>query len=203
VEKHCDYLGQLTPPFITSFSEDDDNLPMWNTYGANGLGVAIGIEKVSFKERFTEWSCCSYTEKYFKWFVHRYVEEIYDLISYDESKGWKLDGALIFNQLNSLLSSLKHNAYEYEKEWRLIQSLSKTGDSKEIKYQEVNGLLKPYIEHAFEKSILKEIVIGPCANLDLAKQSLSDLLEQKGFTTKEGDDHYLNLRGSEVPFRQI
>lgn len=203
-ERIATTFGQLTLPFITSFSENDDNLPMWNTYGANGLGVAIGLKKVGFKERFTAWSGCSYINKYFKWFMHKYVEEIYDNLSYVNSNKFVLKKPEIFNKLNSYLSSLKHNAYEYENEWRLIQSLQKNGNSKEIKYQEVNGLLKPYIEHGFEKSVLKEIVIGPCANLALAKQSLSDLLEQKGFSTKDCNDaNYVKVKGSEIPFRQI
>lgn len=203
-EKIATTDGQLTLPFIISFSKNDDNLPMWNTYGANGLGVAIGIKKVSFGEHYTDWSCCSYTEEYFRWFMQNYIIKIYEHLSYDSNRKWTLGNVKIFNQLNSLLSSLKHNAYEYENEWRLIQSLQKNSDLKEIKYQEVNGLLKPYIERGFEKSVLKEIVIGPCANLDLAKQSLSALLEQKGFSTKNSDDdNYVELKSSKIPFRQI
>lgn len=196
-------LGQLTRPFITSFSENDDNLPMWNTYGSNGLGVAIGIKKVDFKEYFTIWSQCSYTVENFRWAMKDYVKEIYEHLSYDNNNKWRLDKPEIFNRLNWYLSSLKHNAYEYENEWRLIQSLFKTESSKGVRFQEFNGLLKPYIEQEFVKSALKEIVIGPCANLDLAEKSLRAMVEQNGYSTNDGDDNYVKLKCSKVPFRQI
>lgn len=40
----CDDLRHRNAIFMTSFSENENNLPMWNMYGKNGNGVSIGFD---------------------------------------------------------------------------------------------------------------------------------------------------------------
>ena len=39
----CDDLRHRKAIFMTSFSENENSLPMWNMYGKNGNGVSIGF----------------------------------------------------------------------------------------------------------------------------------------------------------------
>ena len=40
----CDDLRHRNAIFMTSFSENENSLPMWNMYGKNGNGVSIGFD---------------------------------------------------------------------------------------------------------------------------------------------------------------
>jgi hypothetical protein len=207
-ENFATFHGMQTLPFITSFSDDSDNLPMWNTYGHDGKGVAIGIEKIKFDESKSgnpSWVRCIYEEKLLEDFFLLTIKEIYEMFDLRE-------GHIVFNGLpNSNLiakyfSTLKHFAYEYEQEWRLVKSYSSLDKNKEIKFQETNGLLKPYVEYKFPKSILKEVVIGPCSDMDISKKSLEMSLERVGYFVYDRDmdkDTYVSVKTSKIPYRHI
>ncbi|MDE5421806.1 DUF2971 domain-containing protein [Ancylomarina sp. DW003] len=181
-------------PYVTSLSENHDNLSMWNTYGENGRGVAIGIKK----ESIDRWIKCSYDREAFKSYMSSFIADLYEKISFVD--GFRYEDPALF--LGILYTSIKHSAYEYEKEWRIVKCAS-NGD---VEYQERNGLLKPYIEHNFEKNALKEIIIGPCAVTDkeLAKNSIEGLLQKVGYDAfDEEKENFVKVRKSEAPFRQI
>lgn len=189
-------------PFVTAFSKNPDSLPMWNTYGRNGTGVAIGIDK----EQISNITAVEYNKPSFKKKIVFEIEEIYNRLSVTE-KTIKIDGLLDFKKFTQTLCSLKDAAYEYEEEWRIIESVD-TGSNRlnRIKFQEFNGLLKPYIENVFSREILKEIWIGPCADLLLSLKSIKLCLHNSGYLTNKRDkdkSNYVRVELSKVPYRNI
>ena len=201
--------GFSTLPFVTSFSENSDNLPMWNTYGDNGNGVAIGIKKIDIEKLIGNenvekptWVKCVYDEIFLKSiFNNKIKNKLYNLFK-NTNSGLRTNGFII----SKYLCILKDPAYEYEQEWRLVKSCSKYDTEKKIKFQATNGLIKPYIEYKFPKFALKEIVIGPCANMELTTKSIEMLLEGVGYNVNKGDeknDNSVLVKNSKVPFRHI
>jgi hypothetical protein len=197
-------------PFITSFSKRRDSLPMWNTYADNGAGVAIGFRKSSLKKTQDNHPGCwdSYFEEcyYSETDLRKYFKEIcpriYKNIGTTNSRlSTNMD--LLFKDWARYFCSLKHRAYEYEKEWRLIRSCQEFCSFEIVKYQDKKGLLKPYVEYAFEKDALKEIIIGPCADKELAKKSVEMSLHKAGFGILPGKNYQVKVENSKAPFRQI
>ena len=207
------FHGIRTPPFITSFSEDDNNLPMWNTYGHNGMGIAIGIEKLELNNLTYEsntgypcWVKCIYQDKLLKDnFLQLIKKHIYNMFSL-RNDSLIIKGIPDFDGLAKYFSILKNFAYEYEREWRLVKSYSCMDSNKEIKFHESNGLLKPYVEHKFPKTILKEVILGPCLDRGISKKSLIMSLERAGFSTtklNENQENFVLVKCSEIPYRHI
>jgi hypothetical protein len=198
-------------PFITSFSENPNNLPMWNTYASGGMGVAIGIKK----DFVNEWDCdseygkptwgkCVYDKAFFSSCLNKNIDAFYKI--FENNKGnLRINGDIDFERISSFLSIYKNSAYEYEKEWRLIKYCSNSDYNKEIKFQEIDGLLKPYVENIFPKSVLKEIVLGPCSNQELLHKSIRMNLLRAGYCIygEVNNDECVKIIKSNAPFRHI
>jgi len=194
--------GLLTVPYITSFSENSDSLPMWNMYGSNGSGVAIGCKKTDQEtdnER-TRWGKCFYEAEIFRNLFDKSFPVIYDSIDF-KSGSLKVGGGMAFNSLSFFFCILKHKSFEFEKEWRLMKQLNIERNA--IKFHPSNGVLKPFIENKFPKSDLKKIVLGPCADQKLSKRSVEMLLQNAGFSLNKKDENFVEVLISEAPYRII
>lgn len=195
--------GLLTDFYITSFSENSDSLPMWNIYGNNGNGVAIGCKKThkETKNERTRWGKCFYsTDRFKKLFNDKVFQIIYDNIDF-ENGNLSISGDLVFNNLSFYFGILKHASYEFEKEWRLMKQLNIERNT--IKFHPSNGILKPFVENKFSKSDLKKIVLGPCADKELSERSVKMLLQNAGFSTNRKDENFVEVIISQAPYRII
>lgn len=201
-----------TPPFITSFSENSDSLPMWNTYGLEGKGVALGIERFDIGSSLSDsktgnpkWVKCIYDSDILQDIFKGSMNDVYEIVNVKDEQ-LVINGLPNFSLLSAYFSMLKNFAFEYEKEWRLVNTFSKYKKEKEINYFEKNGILKPYIEHKLPKKILKKIVIGPCADKEVLKKSIVMILERAGYKTDNkniNDELFVDIQFSNVPFRHI
>jgi hypothetical protein len=197
------------PPFITSFSEVEDSLPMWNTYGNNSLGVAIGFDKSILNDSFSsseELKKCIYDKSLVSEKLENNIENIYNCLRFNKGNfGWTTGvGAPIFNDFRDLVPITKNNAYSYEQEWRLI--IKKTYEFKNIDFQMSNDILKPYVTFEIPKKAIKKIVIGPCSNFDLISQPLWMLLKKANIEAtifEEIEEGKINITKSKCPFRVI
>jgi hypothetical protein len=195
-------LISLAPgePFLFALSENLDNLSMWQSYGLNGSGVAIGLDKKMLEdygsdEPNTLFIPCSYdfNENISK--LTTFWSSIYDKMPLYIQKG-TIVGRDIFKFLKILghCFSIKDNAYKDEREWRLCKN---EAFKENIKYRIRSGLIIPYIEHFVSKDIINNIVIGPCADKELSKKSIIMALKTFGF-----DLNNISVTTSTVPFRQ-
>lgn len=196
-------LGDIaTSPFITSFSKNKDSLPMWNMYGDNGQGVAFGVESsilnnlINIKLNKPSLKRCRYSftefEDSLKTFenIGQILYQIFqknDIINYQE---------LDYKSIRDAICSQKHESFDFEKEWRLIKQCSQQDPEKEIYVNE--NTCVPYIENKIPITALKEIVIGPCKDLDLTKNTIEVALQSAGIAKKN-----VEIFKSEAPFRNI
>lgn len=201
-------------PFIFSLCEDSDSLPMWNTYADNALGLAIGFNKKKLNNLDDEITLkqCDYQQAEIKKYINQSINNIYNSIkinNYSIGITTNFENTLWSKFIESV-PLLKHNTFNYEKEWRLvIDKKVDFNDSKQyfnsLNFNIANGLPKPYIEFPLDISYIEEIVIGPCANFDLVKGSLFMMLKKVGLTpTFEGiEEGKINIKASNCPFRTI
>lgn len=180
---------------IVSFSSAIECLPMWNMYGKNGHGLALGFDTKILNNIYSLYKCIYATET-IKEEIKRVVVKI------NGQKDWwkqvKLENVLSYN-FNSadfifrlylmLWLSGKNSAYIYEEE---IRWLFLKRDN--IKYRLRDNLIVPYVEQYIPKSALKEIWIGPTNDMDRSVRSLRMYLDHMGFNDVE-------IKQSKVPYR--
>lgn len=165
--------------FLISFSENEDSLPMWNAYSNRSTGIAIGFDRI--KSRSTKdvvLKCWYDTTEFAKEMEYYLNSENFEIVS--------------FALLKYMPQILKNQAFDYEKEIRLI------GDFKDakVKFREKNGYIIPYKEIYFSKEQVNTITLGPCQYPENAEFSLRQLLNSRGF-------EHVKIKKSLIPFRNI
>ena len=205
-------------PFVISLSQTRDSLPIWGMYGGNGTGVALGFDlRLYYIELEQEGGCRRFDITHINFDDIHAIDMEYDtlekfktcygIVRSDYHKYWEsvcgiTDGKEIAQRQLKALSSMimyaapfiKHNAYRYEKESRIIKFHESITD---IKFRtNAKGTIIPYLEVPIPTSALKEIIIGPCCNFNLIKKSLEIILLQKGIKT---DD--IEITPSSQPYR--
>ncbi len=161
--------------YFVCFSEEPDNLPMWNMYGSQGHGVALKFEKFQ-QEQSNDWIIkCDYLINNVK-------------SRFEELNKISLDVALTYLVLMPFI--LKNPAYSYEKETRFVGSFKDV----ETYYRYRDGMAVPYKNVFIDKCILKSIVIGPAANQDEVEYSLRSFLDDNGLS-------HVVIERSQIPYR--
>ena len=139
--------------YIVSFSSTIDCLPMWNMYGKNGHGLALGFDTTELNKIYNLYKCVYATEA-------NKEQMKKDILEINGPKDWwrhfKLENMLsfclesadfMFQLYLMLWLSGKNHAYEYEKEIRWLFP-AKNG----IKYRLRDNLIVPYVEQYIPKS---------------------------------------------------
>lgn len=179
-------------PFVISFSEDDNNLPMWRTYGKDGLGIAIGFDFNSIenpinisKEHYI--LKCEYDDKKILKKLDDFWSNNYNTIR-TESAPVFFSLAQIIKHLNI---SIKCPEYIYEKEWRLYC----IDQERKSKYKTTGKSIIPFIEFTLPKSSLKEISIGPCLEQSIIEAGINQLLYDRKY------DSNIKIKKSKLSYR--
>lgn len=98
--------------------------------------------------------------------------------------------ALLFLSIFPIIA-YKHNAYDYEKELRLIVFEK---DTSKIQFRKKDGMLIPYIELKIKRTALKSVIVGLTQDFERTQKSLRMFLDSRGL-------NYVNIVKSSVPYR--
>lgn len=190
-------------PFILSLSENSDNLIMWRTYGFDGKGVAIGLDKKMLddyskdeRNKNVNLHKCIYDKNLILNGLINYWGYYYDTITIKKD-----ENSIGFDSFRFLFDvvdfsfQFKRSEYETEKEWRLCKNEM---DDNNYKFIERDGVIIPFVEHYFPKEIIKKIIIGPCVNKQLIKDSIITFLKSRKFRLPTK-----SIIASKVPYRKI
>ena len=160
--------------FSVSFSEESDSLPMWNCYGHEGHGLAIGFEAADIINQGYDLIKCIYDENE----IEKIAQYIYD------SCYWVSEPQPQTIPL-SIISKDSH--FEYEKECRIPLRqhygqccITKRNQFYPVKYDIKSGVISPYVDVFLPINAIKEIWIGPTNNIALAEDSLKGWLDSIG-----------------------
>jgi hypothetical protein len=196
-------------PYIISFSEHGDSLPMWNTYSNKSNGVALGFDKVKLKEfalsQGYKLESCVYDAKVYEDYLSQNIKKIHASINVSSYSIGLTSGQdlTILKEHYKYLPILKDKSYKYEEELRLIIP-SKTKENDTLKFQTTDTLLKPYKEISIPFDYLTEIVLGPCLSLEKLSTAFALFLGQKRKKlSREKNPEKIYLRKSECPYRNI
>ena len=188
-----DTIGALAGDFyILSLSENQDNLSMWRAYGSNGQGVAIGFKTKDLKsiDIQKENECDLKKIEYFDYeeligqFDKMEIEKIYKELG---KAKMEIDKAILEKRI-----VYKDISYADEREWRIIKQCT------ECNFREKSGLIVPYTEINIPMGAIDHIYIGPCANDQLSRLSLSKML---GKIMREKDIKFdISIKNSTIQY---
>ena len=160
--------------YITSFSELQDDLHMWNCYGNHGHGIALGINSYYLQEYAQTQihngivSClplkCKYmhTDEIMKLYANTTLSNI--------SSNTEI-AKMVADTIVQNTNLVKHPCYSYEQEWRIVFSGNKNDLEKypDWLYNKTGDFF--YIPIPLNE--IKEIVIGPCCNMEAINRIFS------------------------------
>lgn len=146
-------------PYLICLSSHKDDLHMWNCYGDDGHGIALGFEDLS--------NCTKnfYNKNHISSRLHDCV--YYNIVDIqNDQRLANITSAKLtkcfWEEMSDVANVIKHPCYRYEKESRIV---IKHGESEPT----INDVYRKdedafYVE--IPLSCVKEIIIGPNANLE-------------------------------------
>jgi hypothetical protein len=201
-----------TDLFVTSLSTEGDSLPQWRAYCPSGLGVAIGFLPWALKGAELEISDvaralhkfptksslikCVYTTKEKRKLLDDYLEH-YFVLARTEKQGTYESATFLQDLVLFCSPFFKNESFREEREWRLAV----TCEFKDIPTRHFRigrSTIVPFIKldlkTNYRLDFIKEIVIGPTPNKDLAYRGVATMLSRRGL-------HSAQVRLSNIPYR--
>ncbi len=210
INDYNDYLEYSSNYFVTSFSCNKDELPMWDMYTKDSSGIVLCFDSNMIPQKSSLINCIYEDDKIIE-IIDKYIKNnenktkennnnlysskslwcfafIFSLIiivyAHNEEFREEFNKQIDENLLPILkyAISLKNSSYSYEKEVRLISQFMDSNETKEtVKFYYKNNYIIPYIEHYFPKEALKEIIVGPNNDFERIKFSIQTYLKYIGF----------------------
>lgn len=195
------YREELTP-FVLSFSENRDNLPMWSMYGGRGTGVCLCFDEERLcviDEQFRAQPLLNvlYTNqkdnnKDSSQILYKAIEKQYEDYLGKNSVSYTYKVLAISPALAIISAYIKDFAFKYEHEMRIpIRAIN---ISKSVHFRtSTNGNIIPFIKTPIPVNCLKEIILGPCIQPDRIKRELYFDMSISGLK--------IPIYSSDIPYR--
>ncbi len=175
--------------YVTSFSESDDALAMWNYYSKGSLyeGINIGVNAEtminSLSLNANEESRAKvqlfkviYEEDVQRKIISDFIEELHAHYESGDEHAVKYH---ISTMLNTLKMLFKNSCFKHEKEVRVVVQISKQFKSEvPVKYRSFAGYFIPYIELKFDKSAVRQVTMGPMVGSEQQKALQRAILDE-------------------------
>ena len=195
--------------YVSSFTENGDQLSQWRAYSPPTGGFAIGFRSKSLTglteanpDRFL--ARCTYEASSHKELIRQLIDTVekfaeesnaHNQMSHDRvfRESFKLLGRL----LPLIAPALKDSSFAEEKEWRLVRLPSSFEEGK-LRFREGRSMLIPYNQHFFPDNSgsvpIEELIIGPTPHPELAREAAEALLMTHGLTAAV-------VQSSSIPYR--
>ena len=193
--------------YVSSFTENGDQLSQWRAYSPTVGGYSIGflskaifppgdgLRPGSFLLRCVYGSDSQYdlVQKLFDTVAEFAEENVHARMEHDRvfREAFKLLGRL----LPLVAPALKHSSFREEHEWRLVR-LPGSFESDEMYFRDGKSMLIPCHRHAFptKQVPINELVVGPTPHPELACEAAQSLLSSHGLGSAR-------VRLSSIPYR--
>lgn len=176
---------------ICSFAEDGDLLSQWRAYCPKG-GVSIGfsVPKIGGNNEYLYTKDGSYHERYYvhENYIHKCIYEpkkqrkiMNDLFNFvlERTEDVRILKTFIGKLIQTFSYSFKHETFKEENEWRLC--CFTLPDDNQIRYRVKDSKRIPYLPFWAvdnkDNSIITSIIIGPCRDKEILKNSVSSCLK--------------------------
>jgi hypothetical protein len=210
-------IEQTAHYFTCSFSAVGDDLGQWRAYADNGRGYAIGFDGAMLEQAFANaipgpghmTFPVRYGEEELRDMHKKIIAEVLPLISMprerhdleSEARDEYMSELSVNLSVPILRAALffKHKAYSNEQEYRFFQLFAANQSIPDLKYRGRPYSLTRYREFDWRCAApesLKEIIIGPAAEKNLAVQFATDCL--RAFHPTPG---IVSIHPSTIPYR--
>jgi hypothetical protein len=214
--------GGTDKTFVICFSEKDDLLTQWKTYGSWGAGFSIGFDRARLEaslsslaprstaglpglgrfEDYTEAQVArvQYSEEEQRLELRRVFAQYSTLLS-PKSSDFKFDmcATAIADNVALSASKFKHSSFSAEAEWRIIVTWnSLMSDLDDLCFRPSGRTVIPYVKTQrlpVGKLPVVSITIGPTLDRALSYESVSTLLRSKGYYK----DRQVEIKTSSIP----
>jgi hypothetical protein len=195
--------------YVSSFTENGDQLSQWRAYSPPTGGFAIGFRSKSLTDltesnpdRFL--ARCTYDASSHEELIRSLIETVakfaeefnaHNKVNHDRvfRESFKLLGRL----LPLTAPALKDASFAEEQEWRLVRVPSSFEEGK-LQFREGRSMLIPYYQHSFPNDggsvPIEELVVGPTPHPELAREAAQALLTTHGLPSAI-------VRSSSIPYR--
>jgi len=203
-ERLTDITGDV---YVSSFTENGDQLSQWRAYCPTAGGYAIGFDSDALfqqQEKDTQFLVrCIYEPAEHQKAVVHILEHLVGLAETSRRDGTDQDRVLretyklLGRLLPPLAPMLKDPSFAEEREWRLVRLGAPIGDDS-VKFRIGHSMLIPYCEHSFGElgAPIEAVCVGPTPHPDLARESTESLLTSHGLPTA-------TVHSSIIPFRTL
>jgi hypothetical protein len=197
--------------YVTSFSGNGDLLSQWRGYCNSGAGCSIGIDRALLLDIAVSNDCdlieCNYESNQQKPDLRNYITQALDSYSLNKLIEPPNDNMIddiasnIYKLIARIAPKYKDAAFKEEREWRLVpRELRSNLD--EVNFRIGQSSLIPFIEfklniirgYDFGYVPVKEVIIGPSLDKELAKKSLEQLRYKLNIPV-------FPIKSSLIPFR--
>lgn len=188
---------------VTSLSEEGDLLSQWRGYCANGPGYSIGFNKKALAKRaggqLFKFGQCIYDPAVQLNHIQQLVvqaEISVQRIGADKVNEYEKSAGPFISSFLRLAPFIKHEAFQEEREWRLVNDNFQTT---EFLARKGRGIMIPYLE--FKLTVqdgdipIDAIILGPGHDFERAAHSLSNWLSQNNVKNPNG------MTPSRIPYR--
>lgn len=190
------------PKFICSFSQKEDLLSQWRSYGSYAIEFDRGVLQNSMLGIDMDLVDCIYCDHQKEVDSENLVKKVLnDLALSGDAHAVPSPGldVLAKDKLVDLCHIFKSKHFIEESEARARYSDSVW--SEKINYRVRNGILVPYIPFSFFEGCIKSIHIGPMENQYLAAQAMKMFLEK--YNSKYRGTFHIDVICSKIPYRTL
>ena len=168
-------------PFAISFSEVRDSLTMWHMYGGHGNGVCLCFDEHNLYTKddrmllYPLLNVLYINQTVNDEITHSILSHVltqeyeHYLKSTSKNDLEKIQSIAVILQF--LSAYIKHDAYFWEKEKRLVAIARNMEESVHFRVSPKESII-PYVQIPIPCNSLKEIIIGPCLHSDVVQNGL-------------------------------
>ena len=144
---------------------------------------------------------CFYLHKDKQYFIDLIINEMLKAMVFGHPTSEEFSKILknYTHQILMLSTIIKSESFFEESEWRIFHFKNRRDSGKTIEFRNGKTMIIPYIEFEmctkYQKTPLKEVIIGPSPYMDISAQSVEQLVMQKSIECK--------VTKSKIPFRKI
>lgn len=178
IDALCAEKDKFDAPYLISLSKRKDDLHMWNCYGDNGKGIAIGLDEKRLQKAVEDFFHREHIFARLYKCLYRSTSQIQNnldltrIITADIEQDFWND-----RTISDISNILKHPCYRYEQEYRIvIKHGSNEYVSDKIYFKNEDAFYMPVPVDA-----IKYITTGPNANIEAIKKIFSNFFPKAKF----------------------
>jgi hypothetical protein len=201
--------------YVSSLSEEKDDLTQWRGYGGGEGGYAVAFDRqrlfevarangtllvpVTYAEDTQRLICRNLASLTVQFFRSGLLERP-STTPIRWAKGFL---PIWHNVILYIAPTLKHPAFKSEKEWRLIREL-KPDDISNMRFRQKGSLFSRHLpleiakenEKGEMKIAIREIMVGPSRHISMSQATVAEFLRKLGYLPDE-----INVSRSKIPFQ--